>query len=131
MHENAVHEAMQTNFARVKHVSGKVNLSDILTKEDKDKAHYITLQDRLMSKLVIMRKVRRCIHIWEHIYVIPTYGYRCHHNSPPKHISEVDSTYNYFYTLFSIVESKGGVVKPPDVCPSSRPSVHRPSLGLI
>ena len=32
MHKNAVHEAVQTNFLRVKHVSGKVNLSDILTK---------------------------------------------------------------------------------------------------
>ena len=39
MRKNAICEAVQTNFARVKHVSGKVNLSDILTKEDKDKAH--------------------------------------------------------------------------------------------
>ena len=131
MLKNAIRKAVQTNFSRVKHVSGKVNLSDILTKEDKDKAHYITLQDRLMSKLVIMRKVWRCIHIWEHIYVIPTYGYRCHQTPPPKHISDVDSTYYDLYKMISVVKSKGGVVNPPDVCLSPSMSVRRPSLGLI
>ena len=78
MHENAVREAVQTNFARVKHVSGKLNLSDILTKEDKYKSKYITLRDSLMSKLAIMGKVRHCIHICENISVIPVYGDRCH-----------------------------------------------------
>ena len=39
MRKNAVCEAVQTNFARVKHVSGRVKFSDILTKEDKYKAH--------------------------------------------------------------------------------------------
>ena len=63
MRKNAVREAVQTNFVRVKYVSGKVNLSDMLTKEDKDKVHYIIPQDRLMSKIAIMVKVRRCIHI--------------------------------------------------------------------
>ena len=131
MRENAVREAVQTNFARVNHVSGKLNLSDKLTREDKDKAHYITLRDRLMSKLTIMGKVRHCIHICENISIIPTYGDICHHNYSPKNISDVDSTYNDFYTMISVVDSKGGVVKPPDVCPSSGPSVRRPSLGLI
>ena len=74
MRKNAVREAVQTNFVRVKHVSGKVNLSDIIAKEDKDKAHYITLRYRLISKLTIMGKVRRCIHICENISFIPTYG---------------------------------------------------------
>ena len=59
MHKKAVREAIQTNFARVKHVSVKVNLSYIFTKEDKYKAHYINLRDRLMSKLTIVGKVRR------------------------------------------------------------------------
>ena len=63
MRENAVREAVQTNYMRIKHVSGKVNLSDILTKEDKYKAHYITLRDRLMPNLAIMGNVRRCIYI--------------------------------------------------------------------
>ena len=35
MRNNAVRKVMKTNFAHIKHVSGKVNLSDILTKEDK------------------------------------------------------------------------------------------------
>ena len=43
MRNDAVREAVKTNSACVKHVSGKVNLSDILTKEDKDKVNYITL----------------------------------------------------------------------------------------
>ena len=63
-----------------------------------------------------MGKVRRCIHICENISVIPTYGDICHHNYSPKHISDVDSMYNDFYTMISVVDSKGGVVKPPDVC---------------
>ena len=132
MLKNAIRKAVQTNFSRVKHVSGKVNLSDILTKEDKDKAHYIDLRDRLMSKLTIMGKVRRCIHICENISVIPTYGDRCHQTPPPpKHISDVDSTYNDLYKMISVVKSKGGVVNPPDVCLSPSMSVRRPSLGLI
>ena len=84
-----------------------------------------------MSKLAIMGKVRLCIHICENISVIPTYGERCHQNSSPKHISDVDSTYNDLYKMISVVESKGGVVNPLDVCPSPVPSVRRPSLGII
>ena len=92
MRENVVRKAVQTNFARVKHASDKVNLFDILTKEDKDKAHYITLRYHLMYKLAIMGKVRRCIHICENISVILTYGDICNQNYPPKHISDADST---------------------------------------
>ena len=81
MRNNAVHEAVQTNFARVKHVSGKVFFFNILTNEDKDKAHSITLRDRLVSNLAIMGKVRRCIQICENISFIPTYGDKCHKNA--------------------------------------------------
>ena len=63
MFDNALHEAVKTNFVRIEYVSGKVNLSDILTKENKYKAHYITIRDRLMSNLAIMGKVRHCIQI--------------------------------------------------------------------
>ena len=38
IHKNTVRKAVENNFAHVKHVSGKVNLSEILTKEDKYKA---------------------------------------------------------------------------------------------
>ena len=91
MHKNSVREAVQTNFVRVKYVSGKVNFSDRLTTEDKDRVRYIILQYCLMSKLAIMGKVQRCIHICENISAIPTYWDRCHQNSPHKHISDVDS----------------------------------------
>ena len=49
-----------------------------------------------MSNLTIMGNMRRCILICENICVIPTYGEICHHNYSPKHISEVDITYNDF-----------------------------------
>ena len=110
--ENAVREEVQTNFARVKHVSGKVNLSDILTKEDKYKSHYITPQDRLISNLEIISNVRRCIHICEIFCVVPAYGDSCHGNSPPSHISNVDFTYNDLC-----------------ICLSTGPSVRHTSLG--
>ena len=84
-----------------------------------------------MYKLAIMGKMRRCIHICENISVVPTYGDRYHQNSSPKHISDVDSTYNDSYKMISVVEPKGGVMNPPDVCPSPGSSVRRPSMGLI
>ena len=37
--ENAVRKAVQTKFAHVNHISGKVKISDLITKKDKDKAH--------------------------------------------------------------------------------------------
>ena len=84
-----------------------------------------------MPKLVIMGKVRRYIHICENISLIPTYGNRCHQNYPPKHISDVDSTYKDSYKIIFVVDSKGCVVNPTDECPSPGSSVRRPSLGLI
>ena len=130
--ENTVPEDVQTNFKRVNHVSGRVNLSNIFIKADKDKSHYITLQDHLMSNLTIMGKVRHCIHICENICVIPTYGDIRNYDSPPNHISDLDCTYDYFCsrTIIYVVESKGVVVKPPDVCPSTGPSVPCISKGI-
>ena len=84
MRKYAVRKSVQTNFARIKYVSGKVNYSNILTKEDKYKSQYITLQYRLVSKYMIMGKVRRSIYICKNISVIPTYGDRCHQNYSPK-----------------------------------------------
>ena len=101
--KTSVREAGQTKFLPVKHVSDKVKFSDIITKEHKYKAHYIILWDHLMSKLAIMGKVRRCIHICENISAIPTYGDICHQNSPPKQISDIDSMYNDSYKMISVV----------------------------
>ena len=78
-----------------------------------------------------MGKVRRCIHIYENISVILMYRDRCHQNYPPKHISDVDSTYNVLYNIIFLVESKGCVVNPLDVRPPPGLSVHRDSLGPV
>ena len=130
MRKNVVCDAVQTNFVRVKHVSGKVKFSDILTNEDKYKVHYIILRYHIMYRLLILDNIRLCINICENIWVILTYGDICHHNSPPKNISDLESTYNNFYTMNSVVDSKGSVAKPTDVYPSTGPSVSRTSLGL-
>lgn len=47
--ENAVRESVQNNFAEILHVAGKVNLSDLFTKEDKDDTHFVQLRDLLLS----------------------------------------------------------------------------------
>ena len=49
LRENAVREAVQRGQISVLHVPGKLNPSDILTKEDKDTLHYITLRDCVVS----------------------------------------------------------------------------------
>jgi hypothetical protein len=43
--ENAIRESVENKFIQVKHVEGKRNLSDLFTKEDKDAAHFIHIQD--------------------------------------------------------------------------------------
>eukprot|EP00957_Ditylum_brightwellii_P133265 10161963-Ditylum_brightwellii.AAC.1 len=43
MQENAIKEAVQTGFASIEHVNEKINLSNIFTEEDKDRAHFLTL----------------------------------------------------------------------------------------
>ena len=43
--ENAVRESVQNGFATIKHIEGKINLSDMFTKEDKDVSHFLTLQN--------------------------------------------------------------------------------------
>eukprot|EP00957_Ditylum_brightwellii_P056174 4258418-Ditylum_brightwellii.AAC.1 len=40
MRKSTVCEVVQSNFSTISHVGGKVNLSDILTQEDVDKAHF-------------------------------------------------------------------------------------------
>ena len=45
MRENAIREAVATDFVSIQHVEGKVNLSDLFTKEDKDTVHFIGMWD--------------------------------------------------------------------------------------
>ena len=46
--ENAVRESCLNGFIQVKHISGKLNLSDMFTKEDKDVQHFILLRDHIV-----------------------------------------------------------------------------------
>jgi hypothetical protein len=49
MRENAVCESYQNGFLIVKHISGKINLSDMFTKEDKDTGHFLEIRNVVMS----------------------------------------------------------------------------------
>ena len=53
MRENAVREAVAANdFVTVKHIEGKVNISDIFTKEEKNTDHFITTRDFILVDTV-------------------------------------------------------------------------------
>ena len=47
--ENAVRESVQSNFIKVEHIPGKLNLSDMFTKEDKDTLHFLTIRDVVLT----------------------------------------------------------------------------------
>jgi deoxyuridine 5'-triphosphate nucleotidohydrolase len=47
--ENAIRESVQNNFILVKHIQGKLNLSDMFTKEDKDVGHFLTIRNLVMT----------------------------------------------------------------------------------
>ena len=47
--ENAVRESVQRKFIKVVHVSGKLNLSDMFTKEEKDANHFCTCRDNVLT----------------------------------------------------------------------------------
>jgi deoxyuridine 5'-triphosphate nucleotidohydrolase len=47
--ENSVRESYQNGFIIVEHISGKKNLSDMFTKEDKDTTHFIEIRNEVMT----------------------------------------------------------------------------------
>jgi hypothetical protein len=51
LRENSVSEWIQSKLLSVKHVSGKLNPSDIFTKEMRDGTHFRRLRDSFMSRL--------------------------------------------------------------------------------
>ena len=51
LRENSVREWIQSKLLSVKHVSGKLNPSDIFTKEMRDGTHFRRLRDSFMSRL--------------------------------------------------------------------------------
>jgi hypothetical protein len=48
MKENRVRENIQSNFVKICHVNGKVNLADLFTKEMKDTGHFVELRDLML-----------------------------------------------------------------------------------
>jgi hypothetical protein len=48
MKENRVRENIAKHFVQIHHVSGKVNLADLFTKEIKDTGHFVELHDLMM-----------------------------------------------------------------------------------
>ena len=49
LRENAIRESVQKGLISVLHVPGTTNPSDLLTKEDRDSAHYLKLRDCVVS----------------------------------------------------------------------------------
>eukprot|EP00957_Ditylum_brightwellii_P083953 6381406-Ditylum_brightwellii.AAC.1 len=50
MCKNAIQESVQKNFATIQHIGGKINPSDIFTKEDHNVQHFFTIREHLMSR---------------------------------------------------------------------------------
>ncbi len=49
--ENAIREAIASDFISVQHIEGKVNLADLFTKEDRDAEHFINVRNQIMTSL--------------------------------------------------------------------------------
>ena len=47
--DNAIRESVQNKTIKVLHIGGKSNLVDIVTKEDKDISHIISIHDQIIS----------------------------------------------------------------------------------
>ena len=47
--ENSIRESIHKSFISVKHIPGKLNLSDMFTKEDKHPQHFIAIRDVVMT----------------------------------------------------------------------------------
>jgi hypothetical protein len=48
MRENRIRENIATNFVKVCHIDGKLNIADIFTKEMRDTTHFVQLRDLFM-----------------------------------------------------------------------------------
>jgi hypothetical protein len=53
--DNAVCESVQNKFIMIAHIAGKLNLSDMFTKEEKNAAHFITIRDHVLTDSLIFR----------------------------------------------------------------------------
>ena len=59
--ENAVRENTSNQFIDVKHIEGKVNPSDLFTKEDRDRPHFISIRDLLVSPPFVPTLLQQCL----------------------------------------------------------------------
>ena len=50
MRENAIREAVATDFVSINHIEGKINLADLFTKEDKDVNHFQKIRDIILGE---------------------------------------------------------------------------------
>ena len=101
--ENAVRESVQTEFIDLLKIAGAINLSDIFTKEDKDKAHYIQTRDTIMSILPDEFRAQIC-----------TYTDTIHHNTTTT--TDITDQLIDYYSLSSLWR-EGGDVGQTDVPP--------------
>jgi hypothetical protein len=50
MRENRVRENIASQFVRICHIDGKINLADVLTKEMKDTSHFVEIRDLFICR---------------------------------------------------------------------------------
>ena len=124
--ENATRELKQIGFCDIKHVAGKLNLSDLFTKEDKDPLHFTTIRDALMTKLPeAIATAYRCISSTSIHNLMPDYS------NQDKIDANMLSIF-YFYMLYhlyplisrgptmrGVIEGTGGIVPRPPVPPAT------------
>lgn len=51
--ENSSRELQRDGFCLIKHIAGKLNLSDLFTKEEKDVHHFISIRNAIMRRLPV------------------------------------------------------------------------------
>ena len=78
LRENQVRECHQDNTAKVLHIPGRINPSDIFTKEIKDAAHFRALRDCMMVSLAAFSKYGHMVptHVTSSERILPYYSLR-------------------------------------------------------
>ena len=49
--ENCLQENVEAHFITIDHINGKINLSDMFTKEEKHLQHFINTRDMIMTRI--------------------------------------------------------------------------------
>jgi hypothetical protein len=61
LHETAIHENVQNKTVKITHIPGKINASDLFTKELKDDAHFRRCRDTFMVSRANFLKHGHCV----------------------------------------------------------------------